>query len=305
MSATITIGKNKYSYNNNGCFITIYGYSHEDGNLVFTEESDGKSYFHIHIPETIEDLPVLVVEKLYLDIDIRKYRHNGRDEVKIHLPQYATFFGLKEVSASKYSVLVPNYSEEFYPRKQTILLKTVGIYNFFARPTNGENTCNIICITENSETEKDWVWSPVQENDPTVPKGTMLIPAEINGYAVKNIAPSCDFVFKKTVKKIEFEDGIETIGDKCFFNYPALKQIYLPKTLKQIGEAVFGFYVDDEYVPDVLRLTVYYYEKMPTLGKDAFHRYAKKRIYEDYADWGNMYAGSEMLSFEVEYIKQN
>ena len=149
MESKITIDKDIFYYESNGKFIYVYGYEHEDGLLKFAEENDKKMHFHIHIPESIDGLPVLVVGKLRLDIDYNKdYNHNGYYIVQIHLPENTAFLGLQQLTATKYSVFVPNYKVDYYPRKCEILKADEGMYHFFAEITS-ETTCNIIAITKN------------------------------------------------------------------------------------------------------------------------------------------------------------
>ncbi len=301
MEKEILIGKDKFSYVSNGKYIRIIGYSHQEGVLIFTKESDGKSYFHINIPETIDGLPVLVVEPLWLNVDYRKnYRHNGYDVVKIHLPENTAFAGLGQVSTGMNSVFVPNFSEEYYPRKKQILKKDDGIYHFFAEKT-GDNTCNIFAIICDNQIKKDWVWSKESEESTAVVE--LVVPAHIDELLVVAISKDSTRALPEKIKRIVIEEGIEIIEEKCFAGLPYITNVFVPKSVKFIGDGAFGYYEQSEYVKKVPTLWVSYCGEMPQLGKDAFVRRADKENYEEYADWGNMYAGTTTLEYEVVYQK--
>ena len=47
MKNTIAIGKDVFSYVNNGKYIRITHYSYEEGTLIFAEEKDGSRVFHV------------------------------------------------------------------------------------------------------------------------------------------------------------------------------------------------------------------------------------------------------------------
>ena len=301
MSSEIFIGKDKFTYVNNGKYIRIIGYYHEDGTLIFTKEDDGRSYFHIHIPETIDDLPVLIVEPLWLDVDYgHKYRHNGYDVVKIHLPESTAFKGLSQVRIDQYSVFVPNYSEDYYTRENQLFRKDYGMYHFFAQKFD-DSSCSIIAITSADTPKKDWVWS--ESNQVSAPIEKLVIPGCIEGCKVLEICTGSTVALPEKIEKIYIEEGVEAIGENCFSGLPYISSVYLPKSLKSIGSGSFGFYEETQYVKKVPVLWVRYYDAMPELGKGAFVREAEKEEYEEYADWGNMYAGSTHLKYEVIFQK--
>ena len=304
MSKTITIGKDIFSYENNGKYIRITTYTYEDGTLVFADEKDGRSYFHIHIPETIEGLPVLVVDKLWLNVDyIHHYRHNGHDVVKIHLPENTAFLGLRQVPTGMNSVFVPNFTEEYYPRENQLLRVDEGAFHFFGEKLN-DDTCQIVAIIGDNYIKKDWVWSKGSQDLTLIEK--LVVPSKIGEYAVVKICTDSTRALPEQIKEVHIEDGIEVIEENCFSGLPFIADVYLSKGIKHIGAGAFGFYIRSEYsniIRNVPTLNVHYYDVMPTVGDNAFLRHADKEEYEEYSDWGNMYAGTTHYDYEVVYKK--
>ena len=302
MGKQITIGDSTFSYVDNGKYVEIYGYSHKDGVLRFAEESDGKSYFHIHIPETIEGLPVLLVDKLWLDVDYKHhYRHNGYDVVKIHLPEKTAFLGLKSIRIDGYSVFVPNYTTERYPRQTQLLMAREGAFCFFGNQTSA-TTCEIIAIVGDNEPTGDWVWSDGSTDHNPVEE--LLVPSRIGEYSVMEICADSTDALSEKLKEIHITEGIEAIGDGCFSKHPFLTHVYLPSSMKRIGAKAFSFYECERYIKTVPMLHVHYYDVMPAVGEKAFLRHADQEEYEEYADWGDMYVGKTHYDYEVVYCKR-
>lgn len=302
MEKEITVGKETFSYVDNGKYIRITGYGHEDGTLQFTGEEDGKSYFHIHIPETIDGLPVLIVDKLWLDVDyIHGYRHNGLDVVLLHLPENTAFLGLSQLSTGMNSVFVPNFSEAYYSRKNRLFRRDEGVYHFFAEELNG-TTCNIFAIIGDNCIKKDWVWSKDSQEPLAAEK--LTVPACIDGHQVLELCSDSTRALPEQLKEVHIEEGVEVIGAQCFAGLPYLTDVYLPGSLKQIGAGAFSYYEESRYIKKVPPLCVHYDVAMPPMGENAFVRGADREDYEEYADWGNMYVGSTHLDYEVLYQKK-
>lgn len=302
MGKTITIGNDTFTYVDNGKYVEIYGYSHKDGALKFVEESDGKSYFHIHIPETIKGLPVLQVDRLSLNVDYKHhYRHNGYDVVKIHLPENTAFLGLKSIRIDSYSVFVPNYTKEYYPRKKQMLMAHEGAFYFYGKQTSA-TTCEIITIVGAHDSNGDWVWSDGLKDRDSVEE--IVVPSRIGEYSVSEICADSTDALPKKLKEIHISEGVEVIGDGCFSKLPLLTDVYLPESMKRIGAKAFSFYECDRSIEKVPTLHVHYYDVMPSVGEEAFLRHADKEHYEDHGDWGDMYAGKTHYNYEVVYDKR-
>ncbi|MBO5935880.1 MAG: hypothetical protein J6Q94_10390 [Clostridia bacterium] len=301
MKNEISIGKDKFYYENNGNYIRITKYNYEDGTLIFTKEKDGKSYFHIHIPEIIEGLPVLVVDKLFLNVDyMHHYRHNGYDVVKFHLPENTAFLGLKKVPTGMNSVFVPNFIKEYYPRENQLLRADKGAFHFFAKKIN-DTVCQIYAIINDNNIKKEWVWSRWEQVLPPVEK--LVVPSQIEEYNVSEICADSTRTLSERIKEVHIEDGIEVIGENCFSHLPFIIDVYLPESIKYIGAGAFGYYIKSEFLADVPTLNVHYYNEMPTVGENAFLRHADKDEYEEYADWGYMHVGTTHYDYKVVYKK--
>lgn len=309
MERKITIGKDTFTYENNGHYIRITHYSYEDGTLIFTEEEDGSCYFHIHIPETIDGLPVLVVDRLWVNVDYYgHYRHNGLDVVKMHLPENTAYWGLGDVRKDKYSVFVPYNTTEYYPREKQLLITDEGTYRFYGERRN-DHTCQIILMTTTRNyLKKDWVWDKAAPD--LSPLEKLVVPSQIGEYTVSEICTDSTYYTLRDetadkIKEVHIEEGIEVIGDSCFSGLPSLTNVYLPKSLKYIGKEAFSFYRCSQYIyaNSVPTLVVHYYNAMPTVGEDAFHRHAVEEEYEDYADWGLMHVRDIRHDYEVVYQK--
>lgn len=301
MKNSIAIGKDVFSYVNNGKYIRITHYSYEEGTLIFAEEKDGRSYFHINIPETIDGLPVLVVDELWLNVDyIHHYRHNGYDVVKIHLPENTAFLGLSQIPTGMNSVFVPNFTEEYYPRENQLLRADEGAYHFFGEKIS-DTQCQIVAIVSDNCVKKDWVWSKGSQD--LTPMEKLVVPSQIQGCSVLEICTDSTRALPEQVKEVHIEEGIEIIGENCFSGLPFIADVFLPKSIKRVENGSFSYYEKSEYIKKVPTLYVHYYDTMPQILENAFVRKADKEEYEEYADWGNMYAGTTHYDYEVVYLK--
>ena len=75
--------------------------------------------------------------------------------------------------------------------------------------------------------------------------------------SIKNIGAEA-FRNCSTIKTLNIENGVETIGDRAFYR-TALTSVTIPKSVKQIGEQAFGYYFnyDSEQTEKVDGFTVY------------------------------------------------
>lgn len=65
---------------------------------------------------------------------------------------------------------------------------------------------------------------------------SLTIPSEIDGVKIKKITG----LHLNNVKTIKIEEGIEEILDYCFVGANELEKLYLPETVKKIGNKIFG-----------------------------------------------------------------
>ncbi len=117
----------------------------------------------------------------------------------------------------------------------------------------------------------------------------VTVPAKLGGYDVKSFF--CDLQTNTTLKKLSFEEGIETISDYACRNSPALSEVRLPGSLRVIGYEAFARCggIKDVSIPD----------GVVAVRDRAFEDTA---FYKDGSNWENgmLYCGAYLLDARPE-----
>ncbi len=303
MKEKYQIGNDIFTYSNEGGYINIFGYDNVNGKITFDNESeDGKYYYDIIFPESIDGLPVLKIDNIYLSMDCdgpgaNTYRHNGNTIIRLHIPVGTSFEGLPQHRKDQYSVYVPYYKEEYYVRDKKLLC---GVHNgfIFHIMERNDHECDIIAIvTEDTAVSKDWVWESRKGKENL---RRLEIPDVIEGHTVLGIKEKATKTLSKNISSIYFGESLEEIGNCCFTQLPYLTKVHFGTSIKKIGEGCFSFYESEEFLTKVPAMTVQFFESTPEYPSSAFKRYADKEEYEEYSDWGNMYCGCRRVNYKVD-----
>lgn len=101
---------------------------------------------------------------------------------------------------------------------------------------------SILLIITMLEFEEEFIFNPVTNTILGVRNSDKIqeltIPSKINGVKVKNIKISDGNMEK--LEKVIIEEGIETIGEQCFYDSPNLITVVIPKTVKKIEKQAFS-----------------------------------------------------------------
>ena len=145
----------------------------------------------------------------------------------------------------------------------------------------------ILLIVAMFETEEKFIFNPITNTILGVRNSNkieeLLIPSEIKGVKVKSIKISNGEL--PNLKKVIIEEGIEIIGENCFYNSKNLKTVVIPKTVKKIEKQAFSKCdqlinitlpnnleeIGEEAFSECLKLeNVYISDNVKTIGKKAF-----------------------------------
>lgn len=117
-------------------------------------------------------------------------------------------------------------------------------------------------VTEPIITEGDFRYATVDGKAYLVScgaTGEAAVPDTLGGCPVAELLP-CAFANNRGLTKLTLPDCVEKIGSLCFSGCSALRELVLPKNLKEYGENIFGYEND---IPE--NLTVYGYADSPLL----------------------------------------
>ncbi|MBQ7117656.1 MAG: leucine-rich repeat domain-containing protein, partial [Clostridia bacterium] len=129
-----------------------------------------------------------------------------------------------------------------------LLLGTV----FFAFGTSAANENGILYSVSGGE-------ATVTGVDETV-TGDVVIPAELGGYPVTAIGNEA-FESNYNITSIIIPEGVETIGERCFYWCDWLEKIRFPATLESVGEwAFYRSYIRELHIPDIASYSQIEYE---------------------------------------------
>lgn len=110
-------------------------------------------------------------------------------------------------------------------------------------------------------------------------KSEIIIPSYYNGKPVKEVGTgSSSFI---STKKIVIMEGIEKINHEAFWIDSELKEVYLPSTIKWIGDMAFDMCFNLEYV------------SVPSGNWSVYSRYTKRKT--GTVDFSNPYEAAEIL----------
>ncbi len=93
--------------------------------------------------------------------------------------------------------------------------------------------------------------------------GDVVIPAELGGYPVTAIGNEA-FESNYNITSIVIPEGVETIGEYCFYRCDWLEEIRFPSTLRFVGKRAFGddCFVRKLHIPDIASYSQIEYENL-------------------------------------------
>lgn len=100
----------------------------------------------------------------------------------------------------------------------------------------------VLLIVAMFKTEEQFIFNPITNTILGVPNSNkieeLFIPSEIKGVEVKSIKISNGAL--PNLEKVIIEEGIEIIGENCFYNSKNLKTVVIPRTVKKIERQAFS-----------------------------------------------------------------
>ena len=154
---------------------------------------------------------------------------------------WAKAFGLQPEKKNNYTVQESqnSYQDEAKNNPTHIIDSThetvsvVTATNAYAMPNIiSRSSASEFQVVQNSENE--YVISKYRGFD----KELIIIPSKINGVAIKGIDNKA-FSGLQFIKRVEIEEGIESLGDSAFANCQNLSYISLPETINRINNHAF------------------------------------------------------------------